>query len=829
MGDTSISSARTRVTRRWNRGRRLALAVLTILGVMALPAAAAQADSTWRGASTTSAFWSDPANWDVVPVPATAGTLTFPTLAGCVAPMVCYTSRNNLTGVNATGLSFTNTTGGYRILGNGLSVGSGGITDTPGGTSTQINAPLSLTANQIWKVGGGFGPLYDSLSIIGTVTGSAFSVGVAFTPGTGNGSSGDLYVTSDMEVGPVTVTGSGSLHIGGSAGGGSVNGGNGNPVAINSRARLIANPNSKVGALSVTTGGKLLLGTGPNNVGAVTLAANHGTSPDGVSLDSSSSTQTYISNNGPTPGTDFSQVSATGNVTLGGRLILAQGPASGGTCATLSRGDVATLFTTTGTLSGTFTGVPNGAIIPMAAVTGSCPSPPQVQIKYTANSVTATVVSGTTPTTTALAAPSPSTATTNQPVTLTATVTTTSSGTVAPAGTVAFASSGTAIPGCTAQPVTPTSGSNGTATCTTSFPAASSPESLTAAFTGTTASGQGSSISGPRALTVTKASSTTTLTASTKSPAVGGSVTYTATVTPGVGGPTKPSGTVQFRDGGTAIAGCGGRPLTAGSSSSTATCTVTYPSAGSHSIIAGYGGDASFGPSSSPATSVNVQGGPPPPGISATTSRATHVTTTRATLNGRVTTGGAAVSWQFQYGQGGAYNKGTPLRTITAGRHVPVSVSWTLKRLSPNVRYHFRLVVSTQSSSTAAVTTADGKALTFKTRATGRLLLPTGRLLVIGGTILVPEKCQSSLACNGRFSITTTARVGTKRTLGTVLCTTRNFRVRAHRTLIVRARITRVCQTLLRRKPHHRMAAKFTSRPRSGQFGLIRKITLVLR
>jgi len=78
-------------------------------------------------------------------------------------------------------------------------------------------------------------------------------------------------------------------------------------------------------------------------------------------------------------------------------------------------------------------------------------------------------------------------------------------------------------------------------------------------------------------------------------------------VTPGVAGAINPSGTVAFLDGGSAISGCGAQPVTAGSSSATATCTVSYPSAGSHTIAATYGGDTNFAGSSSPATTVTVQ------------------------------------------------------------------------------------------------------------------------------------------------------------------------------------------------------------------------------
>ena len=91
------------------------------------------------------------------------------------------------------------------------------------------------------------------------------------------------------------------------------------------------------------------------------------------------------------------------------------------------------------------------------------------------------------------------------------------------------------------------------------------------------------------------------------SPAAGSNVTYTATVTPGVPGASTPSGTAAFLDGGSPISICTAQPLTAGSSSATAGCTVSYPSAGSHTITAAYGGDANFTGSSSPVTTVTVQ------------------------------------------------------------------------------------------------------------------------------------------------------------------------------------------------------------------------------
>ncbi len=218
----------------------------------------------------------------------------------------------------------------------------------------------------------------------------------------------DLFVVSDMEVGSVSVTGGGGLHIGGPPGGtpGSVNGTNGHQVTISDGATLVANPNSKAGQLSL--GGELLLGTNTTNTGTSTLSVN-GT----ASLNSTSTTKTFINGNGSTPGTDFSQLTANGSISLGGQLVLGQGGqgSSNGPCVALNTGDVATLVTTSGTLSGTFANAPNGAIMTMAS---SCQSTaPKVQINYTSNSVTATVVGASTPTTTTLGKPTPPTATTS--------------------------------------------------------------------------------------------------------------------------------------------------------------------------------------------------------------------------------------------------------------------------------------------------------------------------------------------------------------------------------------------------------------------------------
>jgi hypothetical protein len=85
----------------------------------------------------------------------------------------------------------------------------------------------------------------------------------------------------------------------------------------------------------------------------------------------------------------------------------------------------------------------------------------------------------------------------------------------------------------------------------------------------------------------------TSLTSSANPSVVGQSVTLTATVSAGSGTPT---GSVVFRDGGSAIT-CTGGSQTLGSG--TATCSTSWTSAGSRSITATYAGSAPYAASSS--------------------------------------------------------------------------------------------------------------------------------------------------------------------------------------------------------------------------------------
>jgi hypothetical protein len=91
---------------------------------------------------------------------------------------------------------------------------------------------------------------------------------------------------------------------------------------------------------------------------------------------------------------------------------------------------------------------------------------------------------------------------------------------------------------------------------------------------------------------------------------VGQPVTYTATVSPERHGEGVPAGSVQLLDGSVPIGSCASQPLTPGSDVAVASCTVTYPAAGSHEISAVYLGNEGYAGSTSAGKSLTVKPAP---------------------------------------------------------------------------------------------------------------------------------------------------------------------------------------------------------------------------
>ena len=620
MGDDQVQAPARKTVIYGHRLRRSFLALaLAVCGFAFLAGSAAAASFTWSGAEPLgTSNWSNGGNWGGTATSGSVETLTFPALTSpaCTATdptATCYTSNNDVAGLEVNALSFDDGAP-YNITGNAITLGSGGITAAPSAsdaassTRPVLHVPIALSAPQTWSITGG--SLNQQLGIEAPVTGgNSDTLAINFSSGTFLG----LY--ADAEVGAVTTTGAGTIALGLSTTTGSLNATDGNPVSFSGGAGLFTGT-AKIGPLTMNEG-SIQIGQGSDGSspdGSLTVAG-------GVTLASAGTLFTFIDHSGTTPATDYTQLSATGPVNLASaNLRIQDGYAIVGSkaaCAQLTPGDVDTLITTTGTLTGTFSNAPNEATIPLECNFGTPGTPPTVKIGYTAHTVTATVEtpgSGPATTTTTTLTASPAGPVTNEAVTLTATVT---AGSGTPSGTVSFDNNGTPIPGCLSQPVS-LNGSSYTATCQTAFTAASSPEALTAVFTPATGSGLAGSTSAVDNLTVGKDPTSTAIAVSTGTPAVGESVTYTATVTPAHAGAAEPSGSVEFLDGGTPIGACASQPLTASASLSTATCTLSYPAAGAHSITGIYLADSDFtGSGSAPAQTVTVQsnsGGGPAPG-----------------------------------------------------------------------------------------------------------------------------------------------------------------------------------------------------------------------
>jgi len=557
-----------------------------VAGVIALVAAspAVAVNFEWTGATplanSDAANWSNSTNWDSDSAPTgTVGTLSFPALPSCDQSVAtCYVSYNDLLFLRANAVSIDDGVP-YDLPGiQGFDLGSGGLSAAPSPDDTGgfpvWDVPIYLAADQTWSITGG--PDEQGLEIDSQIFG-VNSLAINLADG------GFLALGGNDDIGPITVAGDGELELDSPL---SLNGITGSSVSFGGGAVLAVDERATVGPLT--------LGDGELDLGfpgqAATLAVHAPSDDNGtVTLGSSTVFSPLIAGPGQAPGTDFSQLTASGAIDLGGAQLALVGQETNGRCVKLNVGDVITVMTTTGSLTGTFDSVPDGTVVPVDCL-GGVGVPPTVRINYTANGVTATVVtSGDDGFTTTILSASPTAAVTNQTVTLTASVDATPH---TPDGTVTFDNQGSPISGCSGRPLVLT-GSNYTATCQTSFAATSSPESLTASFAPSSEVLQAST-SSVQKIKVGLDSASDIVSSSNNDPVVGASITLTSTVMPSLAGPTEPSGTVTFYDYGSPIAGCSSRTLTSGTSSSTATCTVDNPALGRHSITAIYGGDANF-------------------------------------------------------------------------------------------------------------------------------------------------------------------------------------------------------------------------------------------
>ena len=334
-----------------------------------------------------------------------------------------------------------------------------------------------------------------------------------------------------------------------------------------------------------------------------------------------------------------------------------------------------------------------------------------------------------------------------QSVDWTATVTAAAPGAGTPTGVVTFSDGGTVVGTSTLA--------SGVATFT---PTALQPgtHSVSASY-----SGDASFLGGSGALSqvVNPASTSIALSSSAPSTAYGLPVTFTATlaVTAGVGTPT---GTINFTDGGASIG-------TGTLSSGVATFTISTLGAGTHQITAVFGGNGSFGASTSgvlveavamasTATSVTSSLTPSTFGQSVTFTATVSVSSGAGTPGGTVTfaDGGAAIGTvALSFGVATLTSS-----TLAAGTHQITAVYGGGGNFGPATSGFIVQSVSRAATSTTLSSSPNpstyGQAVTFKVKVASSVLIPTGTVTFTdSGTALGT----ATLDATGTATFSTTA------------------------------------------------------------------------
>jgi len=138
-----------------------------------------------------------------------------------------------------------------------------------------------------------------------------------------------------------------------------------------------------------------------------------------------------------------------------------------------------------------------------------------------------------------------------------------------------------------------------------------------------------------------------------------------------------------------------------------------------------------------------------------TTDRASKITSSSATLNGTVNPSALATTVHFQYGTRTNYESTTSNQTYTG--NTTQSVSANIARLSPNTRYHFRLVEINNG------VTRYGSDMTFRTlRPTGPPVVATGAATNVASfsATLTGSVCPHGLPTSVHFQYGTTTSYG---------------------------------------------------------------------
>jgi hypothetical protein len=410
------------------------VAVLSLSALFASRASAAtQGSYTWTGA-TTATHWSAN-NWtggeqfpsvssEADPIAA----INFPDLsaggsAGCdgsdSAAFVCYGTFDDIGGSETTEALNLDDDVLYTVYDENAGTleidpsGEPALTATPQTAvpkrwgNFELGLPLILHGSaQTWADQGVAGESSGDagLSLYGSVTSNEATTPTALTVQMSDDAS-FVSINTSFEVGDLTFAGQDTAESGaasvenGQVTAWDLNGSDLDPVTLENLELSVAP--SEVG--SNTTQPTNTLTTGPLTLrgaylqvgdGVPSVAAGQSSPTEGtlavngsVSLDSETVTRFFVDNSGNTPGSDYSQLTATGSASLGGALTVSTGELV--TCPSLAAGNVETLISASGTISGEFSNAPNGSTV---SIFSDCAadnySPISATISYSAHAVT---------------------------------------------------------------------------------------------------------------------------------------------------------------------------------------------------------------------------------------------------------------------------------------------------------------------------------------------------------------------------------------------------------------------------------------------------------
>lgn len=302
------------------RGRRVSVSLLAVValglcGALLAPSALATS-FTWSGQhagiAESDAHWSASENWEGGTAPSGGSsieTLTFPRLTNgaCTSEPpsdTCYATLNDLSGLSVESIRLDDAEN-YVLVGEGITLGSGGFTASPGASQvagTFLAMPIALGASQNWSIGSGGGTLEENgVAIEEPITGPGKSLTVELSKDPG------LLLGSSIEVGSLTFSGANPSQAGIFNGvvdlfGANLNASNGQPVALN---HIFALGAGAFGALSANAG-ELIVGSA--------LYPSKGIEAKSVLLDSASRLGFRISGTGASAQNDYSQLTSTGAV-----------------------------------------------------------------------------------------------------------------------------------------------------------------------------------------------------------------------------------------------------------------------------------------------------------------------------------------------------------------------------------------------------------------------------------------------------------------------------------------------------------------------------------